>query len=421
MNSILFRVSLLVVLFLGGSALAQNSLRIAAVVNDEVISVYSLNSRLALVLASSPQRNVPEARRRLAPQVLRSLIDDRLKLQEARRLNIRVMKDEIDDALALMEERNGLPRGGLDDFLARNGVHKPVLIEQVEANLAWLKTVNRRWRGRIDIGDDEIDGVMAEMKANKGKPEHRVAEIFLPVDDPTHEADVRLLAGRLIQELDAGASFEALARNFSQSASAAVGGDLGWIDQGQLSPDIDAALARLRPGTISRQPIKTLEGYYILMLRGRRADPGLGTDEVTLSLQQLFLPLVPNASQADVTHAVKEAKSLAALANNCADMGNLAKQSGSTMSGSLGKVQIGKLPPALRAVVQDLPIGRPSQPIRLGEGIVVLMVCERNQKDTSEDVVRRKIENKLLADRLSIAARRYLRDLRRSAFVDVRI
>ncbi len=421
MKSLLFRVSLLAALFLGGSALAQNSLRIAAVVNDEVISVFSLDSRLALVLASSPQRNLPEARKRLAPQVLRSLIDDRLKLQEARRLNIRVMKDEIDRALVLMEERNGLPKGGLDDFLARNGVYKPVLIEQVEAGLAWLKTVNRRWRGRIDIGDDEVDAVMAEMKANKGKPEYRVGEIFLAVDDPTHESDVRLLAGRLIQELDSGARFESLARNFSQSASAAVGGDLGWIDQGQLSPEIDAAVARLRPGTISSQPIKTLDGYYILLLRGRRADPGLGTGEATLTLQQLFLPLVPNPSQADVTRMVAEAHSLAALARNCTDMENLAKQSGSTMSGSLGKVQVSKLPPTLRAVVQDLPVGRPSQPIRLGEGIAVLMVCERDQRDVSEDAVRRKIEDKLLADRLSIAARRYLRDLRRSAFVDVRI
>ena len=96
MRLVLGRSLLLAALLLGGGAGAQNSLRIAAVVNDDIISVYDLNARLSLALASSKVRNKAEARRRLAPQVLRTLIDDKLKLQEARRLSIRASKKDID-------------------------------------------------------------------------------------------------------------------------------------------------------------------------------------------------------------------------------------------------------------------------------------------------------------------------------------
>ena len=64
--------------------------RIAAVVNDEVVSVRDLNDRLEMVMLTSGIRDSEQARSRLAPQVLRSLIEESLQLQEAKRLNLQV-------------------------------------------------------------------------------------------------------------------------------------------------------------------------------------------------------------------------------------------------------------------------------------------------------------------------------------------
>ncbi len=419
MRLALGRSLLLATLLICGAAGAQDALRIAAVVNDEIISVFDLNARLSLVLASSRVGNKAEARRRLAPQVLRSLIDDKIKLQEAKRLSIRVSKKDIDRALARIERQNGLPRGGLGPFLARNGIDMAVLIDQIEAEIVWAKAVNRRLRIQIQIGEDEIDEMLAQMEANKGKPEHRVAEIFLPVDEPEEEQKTRILAERLIQQLEAGANFQVLARNFSQSASAAVGGDLGWIKQGQLAKKLDAALVEMRPGQMSK-PIQTQDGYHILLLLDRRADPGLESGEVTIALHQIFLPLSANAGQAEVDRQTERAKILAQQAGNCADMERLGKQTDSPLSGSLGKIKMSKLPRALKAVVQGLPDGKASRPIHKDNGIIVLMICGR-EKETSGITARQKVEGMLMNQRLNIAARRYLRDLRRAAFVDVRI
>ena len=63
-------------------------MRIAAVVNDQVISVFDLASRVRMVMISSNLPDTEEIRQRLASQVLRSLIDEKLQLQEARRQSV---------------------------------------------------------------------------------------------------------------------------------------------------------------------------------------------------------------------------------------------------------------------------------------------------------------------------------------------
>jgi peptidyl-prolyl cis-trans isomerase SurA len=56
-------------------ATAQDVQRIAAVVNEEVISIFDVQQRMQLLIASAGLPNNPETQRRIAPQVLRELID----------------------------------------------------------------------------------------------------------------------------------------------------------------------------------------------------------------------------------------------------------------------------------------------------------------------------------------------------------
>ena len=102
-------------------ALAE-SIGIVAVVNDEIISMYDLNTRLAAVLALS---RIPESlqnRSKLIPQVIRTLIDERIKLQEARRLKITPSKTDLDRERQSLEKRVGLEAGELSRFFSSRGI-----------------------------------------------------------------------------------------------------------------------------------------------------------------------------------------------------------------------------------------------------------------------------------------------------------
>jgi peptidyl-prolyl cis-trans isomerase SurA len=249
---------------------ARSTEGIAAVVNDDIISMSDLTARLQLALVSSGLPNTQETRQRLTPQVLRSLVDERLQLQEATRANVSVTDKEINEAFSKVAEQNRMQRDQLEKMLASQGVPRSTLESQIRSTIAWGKLVQRRLRPSIEIGQEEVDQVIQRIQANAGKPEYLAAEIFLAVDAPEREDDVRRLADRLYEQIGQGANFTAVARQFSQSAGAAAGGDLGWVQQGQLPEELDSTLRQLRPGQASR-PIRSITGYHILMLRDERA------------------------------------------------------------------------------------------------------------------------------------------------------
>lgn len=405
---------------------AQDALRIAAVVNDEVISVYDLNMRLSMVILFGNLPDTLETRQRLARQVLRSLIDEELKRQEASRLRISVAEIEIERAIGRMEKTNSLEPGGLLALLSRNRIKKMTLTNQIEAGIGWLKLINSRFGQSVQIGEEEIDRILGEIEKNKGKPEHLVSEIFLPFDQQKNEDETLALANRLVQQIKSGANFTALAQNFSKSSTAGRGGDLGWNMLGQLGGNLDATLLNLQPEQVS-PPIRTLDGYYLLLLRDRRKARGLGGAKAgssIVNLQQLFLPIEKNASPAAIADAMEGAIKFGELMKNCQDMERIGKDIGSPLSGNLGDIKTSDLGPQQRILLRGLPPFKASPPLRTDDGVIVLMVCRREKgQQTVQNVEdqRNRIYERLIDERLNLAARQHFRDLRRSAFVDIRL
>lgn len=398
---------------------SAQTLGIAAVVNDDVISLYDLEARMKLLIVTSNQKDTPELRRRLTRQVLNRLIDEKLKMQEAKRLEVRVSRNELETAYSDMERRNKLPKGGLTKYLKQNGIDRLVLVDQIEATIAWGNAVNRTFRSQITVSEEEIDEVISEIKASKGKPEYLTSEVFLSVNNPNRAAEVLNNANRLIEQLKRGANFGALARNYSQSASAAVGGDLGWVRHGQLAKEINQVLASLEKGSVS-QPIRTVAGYHIILKRDSRTGKGLPPSQEKIDLRQVFLPLPASATLENKDALMEKARNMAATAGGCADMEKLEAESGSPMSGSLGIVDTSTLPVEVQKSVKNLAVGTASEPLPAGNGIIFLMVCNRTGTSAME-ILRPKIRQRLTNERLDISARGYLRDLRNAAFLDVRI
>jgi peptidyl-prolyl cis-trans isomerase SurA len=403
----------------GAAAQVRDVQSIAAVVNHEVISVFDLLERMKLVIVSSDLKDTPETRQRLLPLVLRSLIDERLEMQEAQRLEITVGDEEINRALSQIEKQNNIKKGEINDFFAKAGVDTQTVLNQVRAGIAWGKVINRRIRPTIDIGDDEINEAYARVEANKDKPQNLLAEIFLAVDSPDKEPEVKAVAERLVREIRGGANFPALARQFSESASALSGGDLGWVAEGQLGPELDAAIKPLHPPALT-EPVRTPGGYYILVLRDRKIPSFEEKGGVTVDLQRLHVDLAADAPKPVVDKQLQLARSLRDRAKSCDDMQKLADESGSSLSGNLGSIHLNELPDDLQKVVAKLPVGRVSDPLRRADGVTLLMVCNRTE-EKSIIPTRDEVAEALLRQRLELQADRYLRDLRSNATVDTRI
>jgi peptidyl-prolyl cis-trans isomerase SurA len=107
-------------------------------------------------------------------------------------------------------------------------------------------------------------------------------------------------------------------------------------------------------------------------------------------------------------------------AKNCEEMLKIGKEKGSAQLSSEGHLRTSQIAPAVRNIVEALDVGQASQPIVQKNGVGVIMVCEKAVPNTALPT-REEIANQLARQRAENLARRYLRDLRRSAFVDVRV
>ena len=255
----------------------QDLFRPAAVVNDDIISVLDLAMRLQLAIIAAGVEDSQDIRQRLTPQVLDSLIDERLQMQEARRLDIAVTDLQVAGALEQIAQQNNMTEGQFLTMLRNRGVIPTTLIDQIRAQIAWQAIVQRRVRPNVVIPPEEVEEVATRLAARRGSIERRVAEIFIPVESNARENEALADANRLFEELARGANFAGLARQFSQSGTAMLGGDLGWVRDGELDEELNTILAQMGPGDVSR-PVRTLSGFHILLLRDMRKNEAQNID-----------------------------------------------------------------------------------------------------------------------------------------------
>ena len=395
------------------TASAQTSLGAAAVVNDDIISGLDLSLGASLSILSIGAQDNPQIRQRLTPQVLRVMIDERLQLQEAERLGIEVAEQEIDAAFETIAERNSMTREQFAQVLRQNRVEPNTIRGQIRAELAWRKVIDRRMRSQVAISDEQIDAEEERLRSAEGEQQFRVAELFLSVDDTSQEDGVRQTADRLLQELQRGVQFQLLARQFSESMTAPVGGDMGFITLDQLDPAVARAARDLQPGGVAG-PLRGIAGYYIIGLIDRRT---LQLGEILSDIRVVSLPLQPGAAESEVAERLDEAAGLRSDIQGCRNLADrVSDDVDDAEVNNLGKQRPEQLPPDMARAVDGLPEGSFSEPFRRADSVLLAMVCTRE----ASGLDRERIRERLQLEQLELLSRRYMRDLRRNANVDIR-
>lgn len=396
-----------------------DALAIAAVVNGDVITRNDVDSR-ARLFALSTGLPISSDVSRLRPQITRELIDERLKLQEIQRRKIVVPDADVATAIASVEQRNGLPAGGLKAKLAAAGVSFNTLINQIRIQLGWTRVLRQELSERGFVTPAEIDEQERIFKAQTGQPQYRVAEIFVPAEDPGRANDARKFADTVIQQLRAGAPFGIVAAEFSDSETALQGGSLGWVRPDQLDPQV-AELVRAMPTGAVSNPVRVAGGYEVVTLQEKRL---VGSDLATvLNVRQAFFPfaspLNPQAPTEQQRHALADAQALSRTAASCPAMEAANTAQGSKRQSDPGPIRLDHLNPQMQQLLGALKPGEASKALVTPEGVMVVMVCSSEQKNLAA-MTRDDIANQLVAERVELASRQLLQELRRQALIDQR-
>jgi len=408
--------------------------RIAAVVNDGIITHADLMNRLRFATLSSGLEPTPENLEIMKAQMLRIMIDEQLQLQVGKRYGIEIAHDHVQSTIKDIEQSNGLPEGTITTMMKENRIPLKILEDQLKAQLVWLIFIREKYPLKtledrvgkhlqeaapsLQISDWEIDQEIKLQNEKETKKQYHLAEIALPFDRPDQEEEVKNDLSHLMEELQKGAQFSALAQQFSQSATASQGGDMGWLTEDQLEPEIKEALLQLQPGQLS-MPIRTSQGYVLIAFIEQKLP---GSDENTvLTMQQVLLPFPQDVTEEQGKEIMEKASKIGREAKSCEALEKISKEKFPSSKTRLTQGGLlSSFPEELQNIINSLDLNKTSEPLLTQEGALLVMICEKKSEQKHVFSKDDAIEH-IAGQKHILLARRELRDLRRQAYIELRM
>lgn len=268
--------------------------KIAALVNDEVITTFAVEKeRNALIKEAEKQTPLDDqAKAQIRETALNRLIDKKLVEQKIRELDIRISEEEIRQAIEDVKKQNKLSQEALIAALASQGLSFDQYKIQIREQLERLRLVSQEVRAKIQVGEREMREYYAANKIKFGAEENfRARSIFFKLDStmPSNQVkQVMTLAMTVLHDAKSGKDFAELARQYSDDPAAKkTGGDLGNFKKGDILPEFEEHLSKMRPGEVS-DLIYTPVGLHIVKLEERSPGKARPFEEVKAEIEDIL-------------------------------------------------------------------------------------------------------------------------------------
>jgi peptidyl-prolyl cis-trans isomerase SurA len=262
--------------------------KIIAQVNKEIITMSELDQMIKHANPQGPGKGqVSEAVRR---QMLDGLIDRRLAKEEAQYYKIKIPDKDVDKVLEQMKQKNNITSNeAMAQALAKDGMTLEQVRQQITEQLQQDHLMQFLLGKKVKITEEDIRRYYQNHYRQGANQVHiKVIELPLPSNPSASQMEeVRALAEKIIEECRRGGSFEALAKQYSQSPTGSSGGDLGYINKNDLDPRLYEFLDRLRPGEVV--PIQNPNGFQIIKLVDRRAGQSKTLEEAKPEIQHILM------------------------------------------------------------------------------------------------------------------------------------
>jgi peptidyl-prolyl cis-trans isomerase SurA len=266
--------------------------RVIAVVNDDVITQYELDSTVELILKRNEQNIRPEDRERITAEARKALLDrlieDLILRQEARRLGIAVREEELTSTIQEALAKRNLSIDTLQEALIKDGTNYEKYREAMRSDMIKTRILQREIRPRVSVTNEEIGAFYQEHRDEyEGKLRVRLLMIALPVpagSDEAAQAAQRTKAESILKRIRAGEYFEALANENSMGPERS-GGDIGYVEKGSMNPIIEEVAFNLKPGEVSGV-IETPQGFYIIKALDKRGGGSLSLKATRAEIEE---------------------------------------------------------------------------------------------------------------------------------------
>jgi len=257
------------------------------------------------------------------------------------------------------------------------------------------------------------------------------------VDKPSRVPEIKRLADKLVKEVRGGASFEEVSRQFSSAVSSGGGKvEAFWVKLTQLDPHIAKALSTATIGMVT-DPLPSNEGFTIIKVYDIH---GAGTKKnapvpvvpeaeeasakpqsANVTLREILLKVKPDAQNKETDKLQQMGEEVEKNPGTCSDKGiaGIKNADDFDIEVNFRTQALDDLPPALKIIVGNLKVGDISTPFASQEGIRLYMLCARKDADI-KPADHEEIYHMLIGQKMDLEAQKYMRNLRRETFIDIR-
>jgi peptidyl-prolyl cis-trans isomerase SurA len=399
--------------------------RIVAVVENDIIMQSELETKLRTVVAQMQQQGVQlPPSNVLETQILERMILMKIQLQKAEETGIRVDDETLNRTINNIAAGNNVSLSQFKEILEKDGFNYEQFRESIREEIVISRLRQREVDNRISITTKEIDNALANLEfQGKTETEYRLQHILISLPEaptPEEEEQVRLVATKVLEDLETGLDFTTMASTVSDGQRALEGGDLGWRKKNEIPTIFSAQVATMEKGDIS-DLIKSSSGFHIVKLADVRSSE---KQIITQTLARHILIKIDELTTAD--DAFIRLEQLRTRIEGGDDFAKLAKANSddklsAAQDGDLGWSSPGRLVPQFEEVMDSLEIGQISQPFETQFGWHILEVLERREFDDTENAKREKASETIRRRKSEEAHQNWLRHLRDEAYVEYRL
>ena len=264
----------------------------AAIVNGVVIQEEEVNRGLLYhqqrLLATTGQAIRPDMMMEARKMLLENLIDRELLYQQSRVKGISIKDAEVNEQFDRLKKQYP-DEQSFKDSMAEDHLTEDTVKSRIRMNLAVQEFVEKEFGGKVDVTEAEAKAFYDGHPAYFTEPETiRASGILIKVDmksDAAKKEEARKKLEDIQRREKKGEDFAILAKDFSQDASAAQGGDLGTIPRGRMPKALDDAAFSLKPGEVSNV-VETELGFHLIKVHEKKPEKVVPFKEAEEKIRQ---------------------------------------------------------------------------------------------------------------------------------------
>jgi peptidyl-prolyl cis-trans isomerase SurA len=245
--------------------------RIAAVVNDEIITLYEFNEAFLPIQKKIDSTYKGRDKEKIVADTkgafLNRMVENSLIEQEAKKSGIVIKDEEVADTIKNILANRKISKEELAKILEKDGITFEAYSKELKTQLGRMRLVRREINAKVSVGDEEIGEYYRKHRDFfEGKESVRIKQILLQFPAKTDaqiKARLKADAEMLLKQLKSGESFDLLAVKYSNGPAAGSGGDIGFIERGLTLPAVENVAFSLGLEEIS-DVIESPIGFHII-------------------------------------------------------------------------------------------------------------------------------------------------------------